>query len=231
MRQSEWLECGGLHVGRDRPSDADSSPREKVITAGKVYFPKVGDVIIGEVVKKNMSMEAFILNINASSEAVLPFTEFAGGSRRNCPKLEAGDPVLCLVSSAPADVLVTCKCKNDRKSWSTGEAYLGPLSRPTRVVCEEPAAQSGWVLHDLPLVVADRLLAADSFLLDRTGNAIPYEIAVGTNGIAWVRAATVRATLFVGNCVLRGARLESDAMVEVMIRMLSQLFDVKDQSR
>lgn len=58
----------------------------------------------------------------------------------------------------------------------TGQSVFGELKEGT--VCRVSSA------------VARRLLEPDCSVLMRLGANIPFEIAVGVNGLVWVRAAT-----------------------------------------
>lgn len=128
------------------------------------------------------------------------------------------------------------------KDWASGEAVFGPL-------------QGGRVLH-LPLVYVRRLLTPmgsspekasaqqrkrdhtegegsdgdevpASYLLQLLGRRVPFEVAVGLNGLVWVRGlsseadatAAARRTVAVSSCISEAqydvTRAEMEARVEV----------------
>ena len=62
-------------------------------------------------------------------------------------------------------------------------------------------------------------MAPDNAVLNALGNAFPYEVAVGVNGLVWVNAGSVKHILVATNAILNSQYL-SDKASEAMVRKL-----------
>lgn len=51
----------------------------------------------------------------------------------------------------------------------------------------------------------------------------PYEIAIGVNGVAWLRASSTVETVAIRNAILNMDKLTDDARVVVMVERLAEL--------
>lgn len=165
-----------------------------------------------------------------------PASSYVDGSGGNASARAA-------TSAAAAEVELSCMAAEvglPPKDWTSGEAVFGPL-------------HGGRVLH-VPLAYARRLQtpipaaegpagrkrqrAAEgdgegddaevpaSYLLHLLGRRVPFEVAVGINGLVWVRGLTseadptaaARRTVAVSSCIAEGqydaTRAEMEARVE-----------------
>jgi exosome complex RNA-binding protein Rrp4 len=67
-----------------------------------------------------------------------------------------------------------------KRDWVTGQSVFGELK--------------GGQLLEVSLAHARRLLAPECAVLAAFGAAVPFEVAVGVNGVLWLQAATGEAT-------------------------------------
>jgi exosome complex component RRP40 len=65
--------------------------------------------------------------------------------------------------------------------------------------------------------MARRLLDPDCAVLAALGGVVPFELAVGANGLVWVQAASTKHTVAVTNTILRCESL-SDAEAQALVR-------------
>lgn len=138
------------------------------------YHPKKGDTVIGTI--RQRTGDDWLVNIGYSHGAILPELAFNGATKRNCPKFERGDLVLCTVHETPdtSDVLLTCvtKTKTDK---------MGPLN-------------GGTLVRGRPDTLT-KFLEFDMADLIRTKTAFTFSF--GKNGLIWIDASnpTVSAQL------------------------------------
>merc|ERR1712228_938332 len=97
------------------------------------------------------------------------------------------------------DTELSCMDHETKKSWSTGEVLLGELK--------------GGHSFEVALSAAQRLLAAECFVLDRLGQDFAYEICTGQNGRVWLRAPTARETVLLLQAIRRSFGM-TDVQVE-----------------
>lgn len=161
-----------------------------VLSTQKRYAPAVGDMVIGIVTDKNADF--YRLKVHGTTTATLPTLAFDGATKRNKPSLAIGTPVFARVVSCSRymDVELTCQVADGpKKDWMTGQSLLGELR--------------GGTLTRVTLGTARRLLDPDNPLLVALGEVIPFEVAVGVNGVVYVRAGSVRETVAVSMAVQR----------------------------
>lgn len=65
-----------------------------------------------------------------------------------------------------------------------------------------------------------RILSTQSEVLQRLGNSLPFEIAVGLNGRVWVNGRSTNETLALAHAI-SGAELLNKGQVKEMVRKLS----------
>jgi exosome complex component RRP40 len=139
------------------------------------------------------------VRLAGSAVALLPHLAFDGASKRNKPALALGALVFARVATAAKHLepeLSCCVVSGPKRDWTTGQAVFGELR--------------GGVLLHLSSALARRLLVPTCPLLTALGAAVPFEVAVGVNGLVWVAASTPRATAAIGEA-LESAELVSDA--------------------
>ena len=148
-----------------------------VQSSGKRYVACVGDTVCG-IVSDRMA-EAYRVRINGTSLALLPHLAFDGASKRNKPNLVAGSVVFARVSACSKFTEPELSCQSiggPKRDWMTGQSVFGELKDGTVIT--------------VSLALARRLLKPDCAVLSALGQAWPFEIAVGLNGLVWLRAAS-----------------------------------------
>ncbi|OQS07022.1 exosome complex exonuclease RRP40 [Thraustotheca clavata] len=173
----------------------------------KRYIPSMDDGVVGVIVDRNA--EFYRLDIGASTYATLGMLAFDGASKRNRPNLQPGSLVYCRVASANQNLepSLTCEAPSHmtKKDWMTGLALYGELN-------------GGYVLKT-SIGLAKSLLKDECVVLSALGRAIPFEIAVGFNGIIWVNSGTCQDTILITNAILNSEGLP-EAQVEAMVDKL-----------
>jgi len=154
--------------------------------------------VIGIVTGRNQ--DHYHLNIFASRPAILSTVGFEGATKRNKPNLKVGEVVYCRVvdwgvcEGMEGDVIVTCIEGNSsggttgKKDWMTSECIYGELKDGVTFV--------------VPLFYALELLRPKNVCLNELGMMIPFEIAVGMNGLIWVKCGSRGGLECVWECVL-----------------------------
>jgi exosome complex component RRP40 len=176
------------------------------------YQAQVGDSVVGVIQDRNA--ESYRVNLFGNRIGVLPKLAFDGASKRNNPNLNRGDLVFCHVThnDPHTDVMLSCfATKGPKKDWMTEEAMFGPLKTGTSIRVSHTFAQ--------------RLLNPSNRMLAALGEALPFEMVVGVNGLVWVRAGSLEATLVVVRALQFGESLsdeESEVMVEALMEEWNQ---------
>ena len=180
------------------------------------------------VADQKASADYYRLHLHGAHPALLHVLAFEGATKRNRPQLEPGTLVYCRVvrgfGGGRMDPEVSCRVGGGggtrgaarpdddggaaRKDWSTSEGTYGVLSGGTAL--------------RVPLGLARELLlprnaALDA--LDRSG--IPFELAVGANGVVWVNGPAPRAIVAVLN-VIRNSEVMSEEQVRGMVKVLAR---------
>ncbi|KAF0686807.1 Aste57867_21404 [Aphanomyces stellatus] len=175
----------------------------------KRYLPSVDDGVVGMIVDRNA--EFYRVDIGASSYATLGMLAFDGASKRNRPNLQPGSLVYCRVVRASKDLdpCVTCEAPSHmaKKDWMTGLSIYGELT-------------GGYVLK-ASVGLAKSLLKDECVVLSALGTSIPFEIAVGFNGIIWINSKTNQDTILITNAILNSEGL-TPAQNEAMVLKLVQ---------
>ena len=174
------------------------------------YSPRQGDQVVGII--EDRGGEFYKVNIFAPASALLPRLAFENATKRNKPELQRGDVVYARIAVANKDVDVELTCVSAsgiKKDWSSGETIYGPLSE-------------GLVLSHLSLPLVRSMLRPECVLLNSLGKALPFEITVGMNGAAWIKAGNVVDTIIIRNAVINADLLADDlhtaAMVEALLK-------------
>jgi exosome complex RNA-binding protein Rrp4 len=81
-----------------------------------------------------------------------------------------------------------------RKDWMTGQSVYGELK--------------GGTLVNTSTALARRLLSPSCALLSTLGSSLPFELAVGVNGLVWAAAGNVAHTVAVTSAIERAEHLD-----------------------
>jgi len=180
----------------------------------------VGDRVIG-IVEAKASADFYRVNMgNGAHPALMSVLAFEGATKRNRPYLEVGCLVYCRVSrvhgGGKMDPEVSCKVGGDggggddggasRKDWMTDEGTYGELKGGTVV-------RIGLGLARELLLPSNVVLAA----LDASG--VPFEVAVGVNGMLWVHSAEPEYTIMIVNAI-RNSEVMTPEQVRGMVKAL-----------
>jgi exosome complex component RRP40 len=76
------------------------------------------------------------------------------------------------------------------------------------------------------IALAKNLLRDDCFVLPAIGKLIPFEIAIGINGIVWVNSKTTRNTTIIANAILNSESM-TESEVNVMVAQLTENADLE----
>jgi exosome complex component RRP40 len=150
------------------------------------------------------------VNVMSGKTSLLGTLAFDGASKRNRPKLQNGDIVYCRVREAHPhmEMQLTCEtpASQTKKDWSSGEALYSELT-------------DGMVLQ-ISTTHARNLLHPKNLLLTELGRYISFEVAVGCNGLVWLKAGNIVDSVIIRNAILNTTitdQAEILAMVEHLI--------------
>ena len=193
----------------------------------------MGDRVLGIIEDQKASADYYRVNIFGSHSALLHVLSFEGATKRNRPQLEAGCLVYCRIIKSfggKMDPEVTCKVggggggvstfnkddeENDdggasRKEWLTNEGTYGPLT--------------GGTSFRISLGLARQLLDPNNVLLQALdASKIPFEIAVGVNGMVWVNAAEAEYVVMVLNAVENSEVMSAEEVRGMVKRMVKDV--------
>jgi len=187
-------------------------------SAHKRYNAHVGESVVG-IVEDKMG-DFYTLNIYSGCPCVMNRLAFDGATKRNKPELNRGDVVFARILSANRDCDTELSCvaaSGPKKDWSTGEAVYGVLS-------------AGLVVR-VSLGYARRLLQPDNILLSELGKHLCFEVAIGMNGVIWLRA---NGNSYIDMIVIRNALLSAEeldaaqtiALVEELVKLSKSVHSI-----
>lgn len=177
------------------------------------YVPRVNDRVIG-IVEERTGGDQYRVNLFGPQTATLPVLAFEGATKRNRPQLDPGAAVYCRVERLRGGTMepaVTCKVGHDgaggasRRDWMTEEGTYGPLKGGTQL--------------RISLGLARELLKPHNVVLNTLGTLVPFEVAVGVNGVLWVHSGSMETTVLVCNAV-KNSEVMTDAQVRGMVKEL-----------
>lgn len=95
------------------------------------------------------------------------------------------------------------------KDWTSGESVYGSLNE-------------GLVCH-VTTSYCKSLLKPDCVLLNCLGRHLAFEIAIGLNGVVWVKAEECIHSIVLRNAIMNAEQLrEDDSMIEAMVAKLAE---------
>ena len=179
----------------------------------KQYYPREGDKVVGII--EDRAGEAYRVNIFSGQPAIMSTMAFDGASKRNKPDLKKGDVIYCCVKPvrSDVDVEVTCMATSGvKKDWSSGEAMYGGLGQG--------------LLSRVSIYLAHNLLHPECVILKSLGEKLTFEIAIGMNGVLWIKGSDVAETVLIKNAVENSQTL-SDEQTIAMVAYLIERVDKK----
>jgi exosome complex component RRP40 len=227
-----------------------SPPSSSILAGGGIAATTnagVGDRVIGMIEDQRASADYYRVNVFGSHPALLHVLSFEGASKRNRPTLEPGSLVYCRVvrgsGGGRMDSEVSCKVggsgggvgdgrsthncdsydldgDNDDggaagKDWMTNEGTYGPLA--------------GGTSFRVPLGLARELLLPKNAVLDALDRSgVPFEIAVGVNGVVWTNSPEPSMTIVITNAIRNSEVMAEDlvrGMVKVMVKNAKKELD------
>jgi exosome complex component RRP40 len=189
--------------------------RYHVTTHARRYIPRRDDLVLG-IVEERIG-EQFKININSCTVAMIHRLAFEGATKRNCPNLRQGALLYCRVALANKDIDTELTCaaganapESAKRDWHNSHAVFGELHGGTAFRCSLNLAQS--------------LLRPDCTVLNALARHMPFEVAVGANGIVWANADRPARTALVCNAI-RNSEILPTHGTEVMVQQLIQAAD------
>lgn len=156
------------------------------------YIAQIHDVVIATV--HHSSTDVYHCAITPHTAfAQLPHLAFEGASKKTRPQLAPGSLIYARVISASKFIDPELVCVNP--STGKGEG-MGELK--------------GGMVFSISLGMARRLLAKKKegmdvggglMVLEEIAKKLAFEVAIGRNGLVWVKAEGVRETLLVGKAL------------------------------
>ncbi|KAL8818234.1 MAG: hypothetical protein Q9191_007986 [Dirinaria sp. TL-2023a] len=153
------------------------------------YIPHANDIILATV--HHSSTDYYHVSITPyTTLALLPQLAFEGATRKTRPQLLPGSLIYARILSAPKHMDPEIVCYNP--STGKGEG-MGELK--------------GGMVFELGLGMCRRLLMnrqredGGIAVLENIAEKVAFEVAVGRNGLVWVKAGSVKETLLVGNAL------------------------------
>ena len=146
----------------------------------KTYFPVIGDSVIGIV--KGVYSEHYRVDIGYHVNAILDHLAFEGATRKNRPQLTIGSIVYCRIVFANRDIEPEVSCVAECGK-SNGYGLL---------------ASEGAYCTEISSLLAKSLLFDPGCCLVKgiSKEKMSFEMAVGINGMVWMRGGTEKETHF-----------------------------------
>ena len=151
--------------------------------------------------------ESYRVDIGAPTQATLPFLSFEGATRRNRPNLKPGQLVYARICVANKDMEPELTCVNPATNKADG---YGELVDGTLIKCS--------------LFQSRCLLSQHAPVLVEMGRRFPFEIVVGLNGRVWVKADSVKHSVFLVNAITKSEWIPSDR-VPALLKSLESVMD------
>lgn len=144
----------------------------------KRYIPAVGDFVVGTISGSFGDSYRVTLS-NFSSSVSLSYMAFPNASKKNRPTLKVGDLCYARVCTAEKELEAEIECMDSSSGKDAGFGLL-----------------EGGMVIEVTLALARELLFNDSYpLLSILGELVEFEIAIGMNGLVWVKSSDIKMTL------------------------------------
>jgi len=174
----------------------------------KRYIPLVEDLVVGVVIEKHV--ENYRIDIGGTQYARLPSLSFEGASKRNRPNIPVGGLVYArvVVSNKDMDTELSCTSVHFKKDWVTGESLFGELI--------------GGYCFKCSLSLARTLLEEKCLVLSSLGKHIPFELAIGANGIIWINSSSPLHTVLITNAILNSEHMSDRSIQEMVVKLVER---------
>jgi exosome complex component RRP40 len=168
----------------------------------KRYVALVGDNIIGVI--EDEFVEHYKVSIGTHQPALLDKLAFEGATKRNRPQLAVGSLIYAKVLAGNKDMETELTCvAPDGKAAGMGELKDGHS-------------------FDLSLAEARALLRSDCPVLRELAKTCKFEMAVGVNGVVWVRAETTRNTCLIANCIQASFEIDPENVPKLVKQVMGR---------
>lgn len=177
---------------------ASSGKTTYVTSNSKRYVPAARDMVIGVI--SNKMMDAYRVTLQDKSKPIrLSAFAFEGANKKNRPNLVPGDVVYGRIASAN----LYCEPELECVDATTGRASgFGQL-------------KDGYLVN-VSCGYARHLLFKGHPLLDAIGKKYTFELAIGVNGVVWIKADDDKLTLKIAEWIRRGDGLTRDQAVKLV---------------
>jgi len=209
-----------IEGGKLNYSITSSSCQYSIKNNKKYYIPRTGDNVIGIIEEKGTDYYKVNIFSGANSIALLGRLAFEGATKRNKPELKKGDIVYARITMTNKDIDTELTCLSNtgsKKEWTTNETIYGELS-------------NGLLIHLSNLSIVNTLLVPDCTVLNSLGKHFAFEVAIGMNGLIWIRSQDNMITIIIRNAILNSQYI-CDNEVESMVDELAKLYSKKSMKR
>ena len=181
--------------------DLNNKKLELASYIGKIYTPKVNDVVIGLITLK--TLEFYKLYINSNFEATLNTIDFEGATRKTRPKLNIGDIVFGRVINENKfyNTIISCRSIEDTKTWSTGESMFGQLIDGRLYDINREYI---WNLYN------------NNKIIERLKDMVEFEMVIGMNGKIWIKSEKLEDNIKIYQCILESFKKNNNEMETYM---------------
>lgn len=173
----------------------------------KRYVANRNENVIGVVVGK--AGDSFRVDIGTSEPATLSYLAFEGATKKNKPNISNGDVVYAKIVTASKDMEPELVCV-DAYGKKSG---LGQLT----------GDDGHGFLFSVPLHLVRKLLSHDSVLLQKLGETLKFEIAIGMNGRIWVRANECKETICIANAIWAAEHMTNNEIISMVGKLSDAL--------
>lgn len=173
----------------------------KFFQISEKYSPSQQDRIIGRIVKKQA--DNYEVDIRADRKGLLGVLSFQGASKKSRPNLIESDLVFARVQLIPEYLYykLTCTSETNLKTWNSGESLFGSLNDGAEIV--------------IPIFFAHFLLKNEIFF-ELIRKYIAIEIAIGVNGVLWIKTSSIKNLLILVNFFQQAPYLFKAKAVELL---------------
>lgn len=170
------------------------------------YVAGLENTVVGVVIERHS--EEYRIALHGTDTAILPVLAFEGATKRNKPSLTVGTAVFARVVRAErrCEVEISCIEPGSSKSWVGKKCTYGELQ--------------GGTLVRVTLMLARAMQVSGNHVTATIGARIPFECAIGMNGIVWVKSDSIRDTVVVSQAIEKADMMEREEWTTWVKRLL-----------